>query len=363
MSLLGLAMIVKDEARGIVRTLESVRPILDRWTIVDTGSTDGTQDLIRGTMDGIPGELLEAPFVDFATTRNAALSALGTSVEFSLMLSGDERLEAASQLRRFCEEHEHESDGAYDIRVEFGSTIYRAPRLARTSAHWRYVGRTHEVLVAPDGSVPSRCVELAFIYHDGSGRTPLGQISRWERDKVLLEEDLNENPTNTRAMFYLAQTYECLGDYWNACKLYQRRNGCGGFMEERFEATFRLARCMEKLGRKWKDVEETYLHAYSMMPHRAEPLLAIAEHWHAEGRWPLAHLYGSAAAALRYPTDDRLFVDRDAYEWRSARIASEAAMRLGHHVEAKLLFQRVAAARPRDPFVISHAEAFGVALP
>ena len=36
-------MIVKDEAATIQTTLASMRDHIDEWTIVDTGSTDGTQ--------------------------------------------------------------------------------------------------------------------------------------------------------------------------------------------------------------------------------------------------------------------------------------------------------------------------------
>jgi glycosyltransferase involved in cell wall biosynthesis len=64
-----LNMIVKNEARVIRRCLDSARPIIDFWVIVDTGSTDGTQEAIRRHLDGLPGELIERPWVDFAHNR------------------------------------------------------------------------------------------------------------------------------------------------------------------------------------------------------------------------------------------------------------------------------------------------------
>nr|WP_308061869.1 glycosyltransferase [Streptomyces sp. LBUM 1477] len=64
-----LCMIVKNEARVIERCLASVRPLIDTWVISDTGSTDGTQDLIREALDGIPGELRQDPWVDFGRNR------------------------------------------------------------------------------------------------------------------------------------------------------------------------------------------------------------------------------------------------------------------------------------------------------
>ena len=70
-----LCMIVKDEARVIERCLASVLPLIDYWVIVDTGSTDGTQEKIRKFFEnvGIPGELHERPWKDFGHNRSEAL--------------------------------------------------------------------------------------------------------------------------------------------------------------------------------------------------------------------------------------------------------------------------------------------------
>ena len=68
-----LNMIVKNESKAIRKLLESVKNIIDYWVIFDTGSTDGTQDIIREFLQDIPGELHERPWVDFAHNRNEAL--------------------------------------------------------------------------------------------------------------------------------------------------------------------------------------------------------------------------------------------------------------------------------------------------
>ena len=52
---LGLVMIVKDEAQSINVTLASARPHVDYWTMIDTGSTDGTQAMVKEAMLGVPG--------------------------------------------------------------------------------------------------------------------------------------------------------------------------------------------------------------------------------------------------------------------------------------------------------------------
>jgi len=66
-------MIVRNEAHVIRRCLDSVMPLIDTWVIVDTGSTDGTQKIVREHLAAIPGELLERPWVNFAHNRTEAV--------------------------------------------------------------------------------------------------------------------------------------------------------------------------------------------------------------------------------------------------------------------------------------------------
>ena len=70
--------IVKDEARVIERCINSLLPYIDGAIIADTGSKDGTPDIIRRMFEsaGKPVEIVhDVPFHDFSSARNAALDA------------------------------------------------------------------------------------------------------------------------------------------------------------------------------------------------------------------------------------------------------------------------------------------------
>ena len=54
-------MIVKNESKVIERCLGSVKDFINYWVIVDTGSTDGTQQIIKNFMkDAVLNELYDS---------------------------------------------------------------------------------------------------------------------------------------------------------------------------------------------------------------------------------------------------------------------------------------------------------------
>jgi len=96
MKTIGLAMIVKNEAHIIARCLSSLVPLVDYFLIVDTGSSDGTQEAVRSFLreQDLRGEVIDEPWRDFAHNRSAALARLRqrTDIDYALMIDADEVL-------------------------------------------------------------------------------------------------------------------------------------------------------------------------------------------------------------------------------------------------------------------------------
>jgi len=347
--LLALSMIVKDEARGIERTLRSVLGQVGRYLILDTGSTDGTPRIIQEIMRGVPGEVRFAPFIDFSTTRNQALEMLGEKATFALLLSGDEHLVAPEQaLLKQCMALKDASEGAYHLRVQFGADQYDSARVMRTHARWRYRGLTHEVLTDANGDGAKVRLQGVTVVHDLSRRDPLKCRKRWFQDVQLLERQLLNDPNDRRACFYLAQSLECLGSFARAESLYGQRAGMGGWSEEVYESLYRIARCQEAQRKPWTLAMSNYLAAFSVDPARAEPLYRIAQHYHLERNWALCYLFAKRAAELPLPQSRSLFVESEVYRLQAADLLSTAAWYVGEHEVGESALQKALLACPTD---------------
>ena len=139
-----LNMIVKDEHQVILRCLASVKTFIDYWVIVDTGSTDGTQELIRNFMKDIPGELFERPWVNFAHNRNEALILAQGKDDYLLIIDADEKIVEIEPLNK----SEWDKD-CYLLEAQNtdGTAFYR-PNFIRNNSTWRWTDVIHEYLIS-----------------------------------------------------------------------------------------------------------------------------------------------------------------------------------------------------------------------
>jgi glycosyltransferase involved in cell wall biosynthesis len=332
-----LNMIVKNEAPVIRRCLESVRPLIDTWVIVDTGSTDGTQDVIRDVYSDLPGELHERPWKGYDGSRTEAIELARASADYLLFIDADDLVEMEPGFRM-----PKLTLDAYRVALRNGPLTHWREALVSTRLPWRYVGVLHEYIDC--GSKYSLgTLEGANIRTVGGGarQREEGLREKYLRDAEILQQGLIKEPDNARYAFYLAQSWRDADEPEKALEAYDRRAEMGGWDQEVFCARLYAARLADKLERSPAEVMDRYLRAHEGRPSRAEALGELARLCRQDGeRWPLAYLFARQAVRIPYPSDI-LFVEFGWYEWRALDELAVSAYWVGEYQESKRCCERL----------------------
>ena len=235
----GLAMIVRNESATLPRLAATLAGQIDRWTLVDTGSTDGTVQVAREVFAYAPGNIIEDQWRGFGPSRNVAFEAAEPHTDWLLTLDADDTFhgEIASG----------ELDDVDVVHAEyrFANLHYWVPRLVRSGQGWRWHGRAHEYLAAPDGPGRARRSHAFWVEHHADGGS---RADKFEREVRLLLEDWAERPGDPRTAFYLGRSYDDVGTDDEAIAWYRRRLALGGWEEETFYARFRMGACLIRAG-------------------------------------------------------------------------------------------------------------------
>ncbi|WMX46572.1 glycosyltransferase [Streptomyces roseicoloratus] len=296
-------MIVKNEAAVIERCLASVRHLVTTWVISDTGSTDGTQDLIRGALAGVPGELVEEPWVNFGHNRSLNIARARGRADYLLLLDADHVLREEGPLPELTAD-------AYMLRHR-GALEYRIKRLVRADLPWRYEGVTHEYLTADREHVQRNLDALVIEDHaDGGSRH-----DKFERDARLLSAELERDPANPRTVFYLAQTLRDTGGRAKeAAALYERRAAMGGWGEEVYYSLLQAGILAAEAG-DWPTAQDTLVRAWESRPQRLEACYELAARLRKRKHHHAAHAILSTVLDRPQPAEDVLFLQPWVYRW------------------------------------------------
>ncbi len=323
MSKICLNMIVKNEAHVIARCLTSVRPFIDRWVIVDTGSTDGTQELIRQLLADVPGELHERPWKDFGHNRSEAIDLARGHGDYLFTIDADEILVLP-------EGHVRPSlvGDAYALQVNYAELSYARVCLIASALPWRWVG------VLDCG----RPVDSPLLHgptvrvHSDGARSQQDTSTKYAHDARILESALRDEPDNSRYMFYLAQSYRDSAQPEAALACYGRRAAMGGWAEEVWFSHYSAALLSESLRHPAGEIIDRYLQAFDARPERAGEVLGqLARYCREAERFTSARLFSAQALACPFPKNDRLFVDESWYRWRCRDEFAIASYWTGDH--------------------------------
>ena len=322
-----LCMIVKDETHIIKECLESMLPYIDRYDITDTGSTDGTPELIKEFMDthGVPGEVYLSDWKGFGKSRTEALENCQGKANYAWMIDADDMIDGT-----FKYPPQMDAD-AYSIRLgrpDFSWYRNQIFKVDDPSRKWHYVGVLHDYATMID--VPPQNMRIIKWEGDyyvnartlGNRNVGIDPVEKYSRDAEVLHSALNNaedphyEPNNVRYQFYLAQSYFDSQQWDKALEAYQKRADMGGWEEEIWFSLFRVAIIRGIKGDMWPVIKESYLEAYNYRPIRAEPLYEISRAYRSMDKPRLAYIYAKLGCDIQYPEQDILFIAQDVYDWK-----------------------------------------------
>lgn len=328
-----LNMIVKDESKVITRCLETIKPLIDYWVIVDTGSTDGTQQIIKDFMKDIPGKLYERPWVDFAHNRNEALALAKNCGDFLLFIDADEQLIFSKDFVK-----PKLNKDAYNVLIHHDGSQYTRKQLINNRLDWKWIGVLHEYLHCENTQSEETIKGVYNLYGFDGCRS--NDPNKFKKDAAVLEKALLKEPNNARYVFYLAQSYRDAGENHLAIKYYTKRAEMGGWDQEIFWSLYQIGLLQEHINEPESTITKSYLKAYQYRPSRKEPLHRLA-HYHAtQGNHILGYLLATHALSLP-PSTDCLMVETWMDEYGLLMEKSLCAYYLGKYEESKTACDKI----------------------
>lgn len=372
--LLVVVLMVKNEACVIRQTLQ---PFVDagvqHYFIFDTGSTDGTQQIVAEYFaeNNIEhGCIEQEAFVDFATSRNRALELAEqrfTDAQFMILLDAEWYLCNAEKLVAFCHTHNRDEHDAFLIRIHThdvatGRDIdFYLPRLVRPRAALRFVGKIHEYLDVT--SAKKMPFEICFDVK----QSELGAQAtkkRLQRDLDLLLQSYSKDPEDARTIFFLAQTYVSLNNLVEAYHLFclcvsqiviTKDTPCEQ-IEYAYQASYNAGVLAQELAQQesaemqtrfsWQRAQQHYLHAFGITPCRAEPLMRIAQQYWDENNMHMCFIFARHAAELSYPAHATGLVESDVYTFRRYDLLGACAGNIGRWDVAEWAVSKALEAQP-----------------
>ncbi|MBI2352923.1 tetratricopeptide repeat protein [Candidatus Dependentiae bacterium] len=363
-----VVIMIKNESEKILQTLQ---PYADgeitRMVVLDTGSTDDTITKVRSFFkknSKITGYLFEQPFVNFAVSRNYAIECAERCFQdacFLFMPDAEWYMQNVKGLKQFCYDHAKELTASYlvKIRNDKCNFDFYVQRLFRAHKGIRFKGAVHETIFP---STNAKVPDNIYISWDPSDSGNKKSQQRWHRDKNLLLQELEQNPNDTRATFYLAQTYSGLEDTQNAILYYKKRcEMTDDWSEETFIANYRLGVIYEQI-KDWDNALHYFLKAYNMRPHRAEPLVHLASYYCTQKQFALAFLFAFAAAGISYPETDILFIEKELYDYTRYDILSCVAFYMHQYQIGKDATLEALKVRPGSPHLAKNLSIYNSTL-
>lgn len=360
---------VKNESKIILKMLESVAPYIDYWVIEDTGSTDGTQEIINNFFKekNIPGFLYEEPWKFHGYNRDHVLQKAlksNSGCDFILRLDADEILEVDDS---FDWSILYKKD-SWQVPSYHGNLLVNRKWIWRIGLPWFFQhDPIHETIHCEQdytiGNLPLS-FRMIVLSNGASYDNPKKYIKDAfdMENKLIAQTDKKEARKDLYHLWYIGKSYydgsnasehflfgeKHSEEYLRRAKFYfQNYLDVRGFKgqsphkaeEDWVSYTYvLLGRIAQKLNESWNDAQDFYLTSHSYSPRRAEGLSAIAEYYFNKDDMAKTYIYTSKLIKLKNPFPDCMaFVEANSYcdtGWYSWDLHAVASYWIGEYEES-----------------------------
>ena len=323
---LAFATMCKDEEHCILECLESVKPYVDYILVNDTGSSDKTIQIVKKFLkdSGIPGEVFETEWTAFDVNKNQMMERVKDKTDYVLHFDADDYLRG---------EFEFNEAGLdqYQMKVRRGSSSYSCSLIYNNRLTWKFCGVAHTIIkcIDKEGQITVGHLEKGYLESEPIGSRAFDP-EKYLKDGKKLEEQFwntlvsDPDGLNRRSVFYTAQSYMDYGipnnneEYILKSMQFNRLylNLENTWIEERFEARLRVARCMIALKHDTQLIIKELDQAIQIFNDRAEPYYILGQYLNNQRMHSLAYEYLMNAKSISYEnasTKYQLFVIKTAY--------------------------------------------------
>ena len=364
---IGLNVIVKNEEKVIKRMLDSVAPFIDYYTVIDTGSTDKTKEIVKEVMDshGIPGEIHDHVWKDFRTARNFALEKGKNKSIWGFWIDADEQLILDEAFNKSTLVSHLNNLDVCSTEVIYGPSRYFKSQLFRFSVDWEWKGAVHEVMYPPKDVKTRSGMVKGFhtlvtpdgaSWGDGSRET---QRKKYLEHAEMLEEYIKEDK-DVRWLFYLGQSYRDAFEYAKSEEVYTKRvEAGGGYWEEIYFSQLMIAAQKANQKKPIPEILDSYMQCSKYDPNRCEHLLPIARHYQGSKNYHTSYMISKYCfdnfKKNPFPKST-LFIDNQVYDWQIYDLHSVNCYYTGRFGEARTAYNKLRKAISKDLVPIEQAK-------
>lgn len=342
---LAACMIVKNEAHIIERCFNNLKELVDFYCVVDTGSTDGTPEVMEAWLkkNNKRGAIYHEPWKNFAHNRTVSLEKLRLKKDIDYGISVD-----ADDLYHFPKDFNPQkfknslTNDSYRVMMTCG---YNYPMVKIFSNKKRFIYKSviHEYIDCLDPiNYTGDVTEFTVQAIQDSDRNRSG--TKFQKDYLALREALlsEKDPfLISRYTFYIAQTLASLNEAEQAIQYYQKRITQGFFDMERYWAAYQIALLKQQINKPKDEVISEYLKAIDMSyGGAAEATHGLIRFLRLNNQYKSAYTLGLGSLNLPKPKHG-FFVEDDVYEYKILDEVSIAAYYIGEYKHSLELCDRI----------------------